>query len=526
MNLPTGTHHLVRLILRRDRIRLPIWIVALTAVTGASVGAVRGLYETPEDIAAYGALVNDSAATRMMNGRPYGVDTVGGIVAYETTMNALVVTALMVTFLVVRHTRAEEESGRAELLRATVTGRHAATAAAVLVAAAASVLVGVGDAVVLAAGGLPVAGSALHGAALVGIGLVSTALAAAAAQVTSGARAALGIAGGLLGAGFLVRGIGDVGGNAWTYASPLGWAQAVEPFGDPQWWPLALLVLAAGAILGGTAYLTAHRDAGAGLLHPRPGRSRAAAWLGTPAGLAWRMQRGSVLGWGIGLVTSGVLFGSVGPEVVEMVRSNPELAQAIGASGDAVLESYFATAVGITAVVGTGFAVSSALRLRSEESTGRAEALLATGVSRVGWALGSLAVTAVATVVHLAGLGLGVGLTYAAVSGDGSFVLPLLGAAVALAPACLTLAAVAVALTGWLPGATIAAWALLGFVFLQIYLGELLGIPDPISSLSPFFHLPRQPMESFALAPAASVLGAAGMLTIAGVVGLRRRDLG
>ena len=28
-----GTRHLIRLILRRDRIRLPIWIVSLTAVT-------------------------------------------------------------------------------------------------------------------------------------------------------------------------------------------------------------------------------------------------------------------------------------------------------------------------------------------------------------------------------------------------------------------------------------------------------------------------------------------------------------
>ena len=114
-------------------------------------------------------------------------------------------------FLVVRHTRAEEESGRAELLRATVTGRHAATAAAVLVAAAASVLVGVLDAAVLLANDLPAEASLLHGAELTGVGLVFTAVAAAAAQVTAGARAALGIAGAVLGATFLLRGIGDVG---------------------------------------------------------------------------------------------------------------------------------------------------------------------------------------------------------------------------------------------------------------------------------------------------------------------------
>ncbi len=160
MSAFTGTRHLVRLILRRDRLRLPIWIIALTAVTGSSASAVISVYGTPQEIAAYAGTVGDSAASRMMNGRPVALDTIGGIVAYETTMTALVVTALMVIFLVVRHTRAEEESGRAELLRATVTGRHAATAAAVLVAAAASVLVGVLDAAVLLANDLPAAGLA------------------------------------------------------------------------------------------------------------------------------------------------------------------------------------------------------------------------------------------------------------------------------------------------------------------------------------------------------------------------------
>ncbi|HET8962065.1 MAG TPA: polyketide antibiotic transporter, partial [Nocardioides sp.] len=187
-----GTRHLIRLILRRDRLRLPIWIVGLTAMTGLSASAVIDVYGTPEQIASYGATVGDSASSKLMNGRPDALDTIGGIVAYETTMTALVVVALMVTFLVVRHTRAEEESGRFELLRGTVTGRHAATAAAVLVAAAASLLVGVLDMAVLMANDLAAGASVLHGAELVGMGLVFTATAAAAAQVTASARAALG----------------------------------------------------------------------------------------------------------------------------------------------------------------------------------------------------------------------------------------------------------------------------------------------------------------------------------------------
>jgi len=522
----TGTRHLVRLILRRDRLRLPIWIIALTAVTGASASAVINVYTTPREIASYGATVGGSAAGRMMNGRPDALDTIGGIVAYETTMNALVVTALMVTFLVVRHTRADEESGRAELLRATVTGRHAATAAAVLVAAAASVLVGVLDASVLLANDLPAEASLLHGAELTGVGLVFTAVAAAAAQVTASARAALGIAGAVLGGTFLLRGIGDVGGNALTYLSPLGWAQAVRPFGDARWWPILLLLLLAGAILAGTAYLTAHRDQGAGLIQPRPGRPRARPALGTASGLAWRLQRGLVLGWAVGLGVGGALFGSVGPEVLEMVESNPELARAIGASGGAIIDSYFATTLATMAVIGTGFGVSSALRFRSEETAGRVEPLLATGISRTRLALGVLAVTVVGTLVQLAAMGLAAGLTYAVVTGDGSAVGPLVGAALALAPGCLAVCGVAVLLTGWWPRATLAAWAVLALAFLQVYLGELLRLPDWLSAASPWWHLPRQPLEPFAPGSALGVLAVAAGLAAVGVAGLRRRDIG
>ena len=358
------------------------------------------------------------------------------------------------------------------------------------------------------------------------MGLVFTAVAAAAAQITTGARAALGIAGAVLGSTFLLRGIGDVGDNALTYLSPLGWAQAGEPFGDPRWWPILLLLVVAGALLAGTAYLTAHRDEGAGLIQPRPGRPRARPSLGTATGLAWRLQRGLVLGWTVGLAVSGALFGSVGPEVLEMVESNPDLARAIGASGGAVLDSYFATTLAISAVVGTGFGVSSALRFRGEETAGRAEPLLATGMSRTRLLLGFLVITVAGTLFQLAAMGVAAGLTYAVVTGDGSLVGPLAGAALALSPGCLAVCGVAVLLTGWWPRATLAVWAVLALAFLQVYLGELLKFPDWLSAGSPWWHLPRQPLEVFELAPTVSVLAVAVGLAAAGVVGLRHRDIG
>ncbi|HYO38113.1 MAG TPA: hypothetical protein VER39_00485 [Nocardioidaceae bacterium] len=525
MSSVTGAPHLVRLVLRRDRVRLPVWLLGITAATGASANAVRGLYDTPEKIAGYAATVTSSPATRLMNGRPTAVDTLDGITVYESSTVAVLAVSLMSVFLVVRHTRAEEETGRSELLRSTVVGRHAATLAAVSVAVVASVLVGLLDAGVLVATGAPVQGSLLHGASLTCLGVLFAAVAAASAQVTPSARGALGIAGGLVGAAYVLRGLGDVSENVLTWVSPFGWAQGTRPFGDERWWLLTPLLALAALFLGLAVALTARRDAGAGLVAARPGRTRAARWLGTSWGLALRNQRGLLLGWMTGLTVTAALFGSTGQEVVDMVADNPELSAFFAEEGGAVLDGYFAFVLSFLAVVTSAFGVSSALRLRAEEEAGRAEVLLATGLSRGRWVLGSLAVTVVGTALILLCIGLGLGVTHALVSGDSDPLAVLAAGAVAQAPAVLAVVGCAVLVVGWLPRWTALAWAAFAFVLLQSYLGGLLDLPGAVAGLSPYWHLPSLPTEDFTVAPAATVAVIAAALHATGLIGLRVRDI-
>lgn len=189
MNALTGTGQLVRLILRLDRVRLPLWVLAVLGIVVASAAAVQGLYDTPQARAGY-ALTAQSPAAIVLSGPPEALDTVGGITVFEINLTSAVGVALMATFLTVRHTRAEEEAGRTELLGAGVLGRHAPLAASLVVVGATCLLLGLLIGVALVVLGLSTSGSLLFGVGVALLGLFFAAVAAVAAQLSEHARAA------------------------------------------------------------------------------------------------------------------------------------------------------------------------------------------------------------------------------------------------------------------------------------------------------------------------------------------------
>lgn len=523
-----GFWALVRLVVRRDRVRLPIWLVALCGTVGASAASLEPLYPTQESIDDYARLFGDNPALVAFAGPGYGFDdpNLGVILVNETQLWACVGAALMSIFLVNRHTRLEEDFERTELLRANVVGRHAPTAAAVGVVAAANVLLGLAVAGIASALGYAAVGSLALGASIAAVGLAFTAITAVTAQLAGGSRSTLGLATAVLGAAFVLRAVGDIADHPVRWLSPIGWAQSVQAYAGERWWPL-LLTLAASAALVVLAFaIASHRDLGSGILPQRPGPRRAAGWVTSPVGLAFRLQRGALLGWTVGILLVGFVYGAIGDDVDEMIRENPNYADFLAQlEGVDLTDSFFATATTQIALLGAGFAVSAALRVRSEEAAGRAEPMLASPLSRTRWAGSHLIVAAVGTVVVLSAGGLGMGVAYAAVTGDAAEVPRLIGATLVATPAVLVLAAVAVALFGISPRLALVAWAAVAVSVLVELFGELLRLPVWLQRVSPLRHLPGVPAEELRLAPLLGLATLAVLLLVVGLRSFRQRDL-
>jgi ABC-2 type transport system permease protein len=522
----TGTWTMVHFILRRDRVRLPVWIVGIVLLVLSTAASIGDLYPTQADLDTAAATASDNAALLALQGPDYGLDTLGGQVVFNMGAFGYVVMALMGMFLVGRHTRADEETGRTELLRATVLGRNAPVTAVLLVATAAFAVLGALIALSLMSQDLATEGSVVYGAAMGAFGLLFAGVTAVTAQVTEHNRTALGTAGAILGASYVIRAIGDVGDGTLSWFSPMGWAMGSRPFAGERPWTLLLLAGATLALVGVAYALLGIRDLGGGLVPPRPGPARASAALTRPLGLAARLQRGSFVGWAAALALTGIAYGSIGQDVGDLIGDNNAFEDIIAQAGGSLTDSYFSTSLLLVALITGAFAVSSVLRLRSEETAGRAEVLLATAVSRARWAASHLTVALVGSGLIMLLAGLGMGITYGVAAGDAGQIGRLTGAAVAFVPPLWVVIGLTFALFGLVPRAVAAAWGALGlFVVIGLF-GQLFGLPDWLIDVSPFQHVPQMPVEGFSLGSTAALLAIAAALLAAGFAGFRRRDAG
>lgn len=522
-----GTGALVRLILRRDRVRILVWVAAIVLLAALTAVGVESLFPTQAAIDQAAAATQHNAGAIAFNGPAQGLDTLGGQIAFQVGAAGMVVVALMSLFMIGRLTRGDEEAGRLELIRSLPVGVHGPTFAALLTVTAMNVVVGGLVSLDLIAQGLPAAGSLVLGASFVAVGLVFSGVALLAAQVTENTRIVYGSAGALLGVAYLMRAVGDIDDGTLSWFTPIGLAQKARPYAGERWWPLLPLLAVAAALVLAAFAIARRRDHGAGLVAPRPGRAAASRSLGHPVGLAVRLQRGTLIGWGIGVLVAGVAYGWIAPTIDSFVANNRAIAEMMASAGGASLtDSYFATSLRLMALVATGFAIQSALRLRSEESAMRAESVLATPISRWGWAASHLSVALAGSVLLLAIAGLATGVSYAAAGGSWSSVPRLLGAAVVYAPAMWLMVGMAVAIFGFAPRWVDVAWGVLAGCFVVGLLGAVLRLPEWVQQLSPFERVPQLPAAQLAVAPLLVMLALAAALALAGLGGLGRRDIG
>ncbi|HEX5994019.1 MAG TPA: hypothetical protein VFY84_02630 [Jiangellales bacterium] len=529
-NTLAGTGILVRFDLRRDRIKLPAWLFGIFLFVFYYGAALPQLYKTEEDLQVVTEFTQ-GAMGAIIAGPGFGLDdpTIESVIAGVYGLYFLLLAALMNILLVSRHTRVEEQAGRAELVRANVVGRHAPLTAALIIAVVANLLVALLVAAAMAAAGLETSDALLFGAGIGAVGLVWAGITALTVQVSAFSRAGSGLAGAALGAAYVIRAAGDTiteGGSLLSWFSPLAWSQQTRPYADGRWWPL-LLSVAFAAVTAAIGYLlSTRRDVGAGLVAPRGGNPTAPAWLRSPLTFAFRLQRAGLIGWGAALVIAAAVYGGITKPIVDAFEDLPEtMIDVMGGDPSRLLDGYVSTMALTFAVVIAVFAILGIQAVRGEETRGRAEPVLATATSRSAWLGGHVAVLAAGIVALLAISGLVLGIATAISVGEARYVWDTTAAHLAYAPALLMLLGTAVLLFGFVPGAVGATWAVFGFVTIIGFFGPIMDLPQWVHNLSPLEHVARLPLQELSWTPLVILTVIAAGLIAIGLSGFGRRDL-
>ena len=495
---------LLRQRIRRDRLQLALWIVGIAVLAYASMSAVFSTYGEEQDRK---EILGVAIATRtilVFRGTPNGVDD-GAFAFFLLFAWLALMGGLMSTFLAVRHTRKEEEEGRAEAVAATPAGRILPTTATVVHGVLANVVLGLLLALALIASGLEPGGSFVWGVAIMVSGFAFLAFGLFAAQLFRTSRGANSLSVTFVLAAYLLRGIGDAAGTpsedllhvtpAWpSWLSPIGYGQFTGAYVENDLTPLLIPLAFAAVLIGVVFALQSVRDQGASLLAGRAGRSNAGPVLSSSFGLAWRLNTPILLSWTAGGIATGLLATSLSPVVNQAATDAPQvleiLRRAIGSEAS-IEETFVALFYSIVGILAACCAVQVGIRARQEEVHGTAELVLGTPVPRLRWLLEYWIVGVIVIAIVLAASALA-GIAGAGSAADPESLIPaVLEAALAQLPACLVFLGLTLLVFAFVPRATIpVGWTVVGVAAILGVWGPILQAPDWVIDLSPFHHSP------------------------------------
>ena len=518
-------------ILRRDRVALPVWILAVTAFAVLFAPAMPAIVGSPEEIAALSEMLRNPAMVAMC-GIIYGdVSTIGIIFTQMMLVWTAILVAVMNILIVVRHTRSDEDDGRLEVIWSLPVGRLAnLVAVAVLmtgVNVALALLTGFGMAS-FGVESIDLAGSLVYAAALGACGLVFAGLTMVVVQLVSSARGATGLGLVLLGGFYLLRAYGDVSSEAAARLSPLGLIQRTFPFYANRWWPVAVLTAAGLVLMAAACALNSLRDLGQGLMPSlRPRRAHASAFLAGEWGLAWRLTRGTVIAWGAAVFVLSAAYGSVMGNMEDFIASSSLYQQMMGVGADAtdIVGPVVSMLLLIMSICGAIPVLTTAFKLVSEERKGRMDYVLGKTVSRTRVFAGYAGLAALVAVAMQALAAVGFWVVARQTMADPVALSLVVKVAFNYGAPLIAFGGLGLFLVGWAKRATWVAWAYLVVAFLVVYIGGMLNPPRWVARLVPFGMVQRWPTEAFSWWPWIGLVLAGVALAVLGAVGYGRRDV-
>ena len=542
--------------LRRNWVRFLTWFLIIVGMLAFIVYYYQKLFVDEKELETFVATVNSPSLLSLVGIITHPV-SIGGATWCKGWMMFSLMLGIGILFLMTRNLRADEDQGRAELMRSNPLGIHVRLASSVIAMSALAVVIGVLSALTISAfdvchlGGKvmclnPIPSAWIFGLSITGVGLLGVGIGALANELSPSSGAANGLGVAIFGVFYFIRIIGDVQ-TTWTPAtgtdgiryltadgwgqtlswfSPIAWGQKMDPWGANRWWPLLLSILLAALLVAIAWLIQARRDLGDSIAPERTGKANASAVLTKVWGLGARLQRGSMIAWFIGVFLFALIIGNVIAAMNDLLRNSNMGGVANLHLTDNLLSVVSYLFMPLFGLVVAIFAAQSATLMRRDEAHGVLESQLGTSVGRVSWVLQRLAVTFVATVLLLALIGVAFGTSFDALVPGANQTGPIIAGMLAYIPACFTLVGLFVLGFGWWPRFSVAVtWIVISGLWIIMIIGLAVPIPEAVIKAMPFNATPKVPYDPMDWTPVLIMTLVAVVLIVVGLIGFRRRNV-
>jgi len=499
------------------------------AVAAVNVLGYRKSYPDLADRIKFARSFGGNKAVRLFYGVPHDLLSTGGYAAWRVGGLMSIFAAMYGLLAAVRALRAEEDAGRAELVLANPVGRAAALRGALAGVLGGIALLWFATWLGFVVTRLAVGPSAYLALATVSPAAVFAGVGALTSQAAASRRVALELGSVAVGAALLVRVVADTTGGAdWLrWVTPLGWSEQMRAFAGARPAVLLLPLIATALLLAVAVPIALRRDVGSGLLPERDSAPPDHRLLGSPTRLALRLERGSLLGWLIGVGLFAFVIGIVSDSVsgIGISKNLQQQLAKLGVGQVLTPSGYIAFSFLFFILAVALFCCSQMAAAYHDEAEQRLETLFSLPVSRTGWLAGRLllAVAGAAAVALCAGV-----LAWAGAKSQGVHVSfgDLIEAGANTLPASLLFLGIAALAFALVPRATAGiAYGLTTVAFVWELFGALLGAPAWTLALSPFHHVALVPAQSFRAGAAVAMLAIAAATSAAAVLIFERRDL-
>lgn len=481
-----------RNLIKKDWKKLSVTLLGLVYFAIFYAPMMTNIYSTKTELLAIFETLKNPAMIALVGPTEATTQTVTLASFYfqEMTLFTALIFIIVGILHVLSRTRAEEEEGLSELVLSFPVGKLTQPVAVLLEMTGFYL-----TSALLITAGLTILTQKIAGFSLALSGLLFSALALLAAQLFATASAARNATFSLVCALYIARAFTDLSNLTLSRLNPLAWVYLSSPSVGNHWLYLLATLLLVGCLSLITLNLQNRHDISGSIFSEKEKPHRASRFYSSTLGFVAKNAQGQLMIWGLGLLLMGETYGSIFGDIDKFVETNATIKAMFVENPKFNLAAQFmGTILMILVVLATVPVISLIGRLGKDERLGRLDLLLLkTSRTKLLWSTWCLAVLVGIIVAELGGIGLY--LASAAVMAHPIAVTTVMSATTAYLPTLLVFASLATLLIAVNRKLLDLAWLYLIASFIADYLGSLLNLSKIYHQLTPFYWVPRLPVD-------------------------------